>query len=313
MYDPLLNALFMKIPPSGSIWPVRDRMLWLSACEATFNLVYGEADKIVISVDPAPALSASVGDISEVVTEEVSSVSSVVEDESVVEDDTACPIVPEVETIAVEPPVVVEPPPVETPAATPVTKGGRKKNQRPEGLPSNIEMVTEAITALGPASSIQIRDWLRKKYWSDLSDSWTACLWNFVTDGKLSRNGINFVLAKPKTSSLPVASGQSSLPAKLTVAQKLVVATAKPITFEHQGATVNLSSSREYVIAGKLRAAMGSGHIGESFLAENVMGRNTEDTRKTIVSLAVGMNSRLSEVGLKIEHYPGFGLIMKEA
>lgn len=286
-YDPLLNVLFAKIPPSGSRWPMEQRMLWLSTCEAVFNLLYGPADRIVFSLDEEPSPPAA-KEKADTAVQKLTDLAKVI-----VERESIAPKAPA--------PLAGEPQQVSVPSPKP------PKNPRPEGIPTSLQMAIEAITELGPASSTQIRDWLRKKYWEKMPDSWTACLWNFVTDGRLSRSGINFVIAKEVTT---IPSKASTSPAKPK--EKTVAVTAKPITFEHNGATTDLSSPREYVIAGKLRAAMGKGHIAESFLAESITGRNTDDNRKIILDVALGMNSRLFNVGLKIEYYPGFGLVMKD-
>jgi hypothetical protein len=283
--DPLLIALIERIPPSGSLWSSEQRMLWLSACEMAFNLVYGPVDRVVVSIKDETPASEEKTDVQKL----VDLAKTVVERESVPQKAPA-PLADEPQKISA--PFEKVPP----------------KNQRPEGIPSSIQMATEAITELGPASAAQIRDWLRKNYWEKMPDSWTACLWNFVTDGRLSRSGINFVIAKSRDDVLAAPSGLPKPPAKPVKPTGGV----KPITFEHNGAITDLSSPREYVIAGKLRAAMGKGHIAEAFLAESITGRNTDDNRKIILDVALGMNSKLLNVGLKIEHYPGFGLVMKD-
>ena len=85
------------------------------------------------------------------------------------------------------------------------------------------------------------------------------------------------------------------------------------VKFEHDGKACMLPSSRVYVLIGKLKAAMGKGHIDEGFLAQNAIGSNTEYNRTLVRRLCLESNGELSKVGLKIEYHAGFGLLMKEA
>jgi hypothetical protein len=43
--EPLINALFERLPPAGSAWPEAQRQAWLSMMETTFTIVYGAAGK----------------------------------------------------------------------------------------------------------------------------------------------------------------------------------------------------------------------------------------------------------------------------
>jgi hypothetical protein len=292
--DPLMMELFDKLPASGSKWPLDERMLWLSACEAVINLLYGPADRVALpafldkeasNADPAPANNE---------TKE-----------------------PE-KTEPKEPEKAIEP-----------SSNGYPSKTRPEGLPSNLSMATEAITALGgKASSIQIRDWLRKKYWAGMSESWTSCLWGFSSAGTLARDGINFTLPKSAAEKMDAAAVDvlktnpgviKAIVERESVrvpapGKKLGPPARGPYTaiFTHGDRECVLQSSREYVLAGKLLKAMGKGHLSEAFLANAVMSSNTEDTRSTVRSVCLGMNEALAGVGLHIEFYAGFGLVMKE-
>ena len=40
MIDPLLRALFDKLPPPNSIWPVAQRRRWIEAMRLSFDFVY---------------------------------------------------------------------------------------------------------------------------------------------------------------------------------------------------------------------------------------------------------------------------------
>lgn len=40
MVDPLIAALFAKIPPPETMWRMQDRALWLNAVAHAFSMVY---------------------------------------------------------------------------------------------------------------------------------------------------------------------------------------------------------------------------------------------------------------------------------
>jgi hypothetical protein len=228
------------------------------------------------------------------------------------------------------------------PVAKPAEKdvGGRPSAVgRPDGIPRNLDMALEAIKELGgKAAAPQILAYVRKKWWSNCADHWTSNLHDFAKQKKLARDGINFVAPLPKLAHVEIdeASGVDTqtaariaeIESKPRVLPRGLVRAPMPpvqptagkrplasgvIKFEHGDRSTILSSTREYTIAGKLRAAMGSGHVAEAFLAERVIGSNTEHNRAMIKDICLGMNPALADVGLKIEHYPGFGLLMKEA
>lgn len=43
--DPLILALFAKLPRPGTVWPVRERKLWLNAAEGVLKLLYAEPEE----------------------------------------------------------------------------------------------------------------------------------------------------------------------------------------------------------------------------------------------------------------------------
>ncbi len=45
--DVLVQALLDRLPPIDSQWPVSQRVLWLRAVAATFDLIYGENDGVI--------------------------------------------------------------------------------------------------------------------------------------------------------------------------------------------------------------------------------------------------------------------------
>lgn len=48
--DPLIRALFDRLPPPGSNWAMTERILWLEAMASIFDLIYspGDEDRSVI-------------------------------------------------------------------------------------------------------------------------------------------------------------------------------------------------------------------------------------------------------------------------
>lgn len=291
--DPVIEAMLKRIPPAGSEWPLAERSEWIMAMHGIFDMVYGPVERIVVDVTELMPIQQRAA---EVLVKGLSE-----ENVRRAEADSG-------EKTPSEP----DPPKAQLPAVMPRKNlgGAPSKSGRPAGLPQNVQLAREAIEALGGrASAPQIRDWIRKTYWSQLPDHWTAVLWNFVTEKKLRRDGINFIV--PGTP--PVAPEQPP-PPKPIAPPPFPPPTPKPqgIKFDHNGTSTLLPDTRSLVLASKLRAAMGKGHVAEAFLAEQVIGSNTERHRDTIKRVCLAMNDRLAEVGLKIEHYSGFGLLMKE-
>ncbi len=305
--DPLMMDLFDKLPASGSRWPLDERMLWLSACEAVINLLYGPADRVTVPAFLDQSKSDEWSFFDKVLQPETLEVLNETTDDKL----SFAAAVPEKCLPPLKPVATVE---KEMP-----------KSSRPLGLPTNGEMATEAIVALGgKASAPQIRSWLRKKYWESMPDHWTACLYSLG----LARDGINFTLSKSAAQKADAAA-VDVLKTKPGVVKALVEresvrapAPGKKLgppakgpytaTFTHGDRECVLQSSREYVLAGKLLKAMGKGHISEGFLADAVMSSNTEHNRDLVRGLCLGMNDALASVGLKVEFYAGFGLMMKE-
>lgn len=219
-------------------------------------------------------------------------------------------------------------------ALKPVTSAKAPKGNRPADIPSNLAMAVEAIKTIGPTGAAGIRNWCRRRFWPDMPDAWSAALYDLVNAGKLRRVGINFDVPLPLPGSakpnIPETAKaiveRESTPSKAPLAGQPQRKVAPPVKhpaappapraaqgvkFEHDGRSVELGG-REYVLAGKLRVAMGKGHVAEAFLAQTVMGSNTESARDAVKSVCLGMNDRLAKIGLKIEFYAGLGLLMKE-
>lgn len=302
MHDALILALIDRIPAPGSVWPQVDREKWLQAVAAALNLAYRSDDNI-------PETKLTVGDDMFV---------AIVDNG----DHTAREIsltAAEVIRLREGGPGPERPtqysPEQKMPALQPVKRKGQ--TSRPSHVPNNITLALEAIDHHGGrASSIQITDYVRQKHWPDVSIEWKNCLWTFASEGRLARDGINFIRpgTTPKLPPPPPVDKkeeQRLADIKSTVtARKASRAASTTMTFAHNDKSVELPSSG-YVFAAKLKAAMGK-HISDAFLAERVVGSNTELHRDRVRQTCLSMNDALAEVGLTIEHYPGFGLIMKE-
>lgn len=196
-------------------------------------------------------------------------------------------------------------------------------SKRPADAPSNISMALEAIDQSEGlrASARQIQEYVRKKWWPGIPKTWNGCLWNFVSDGRLARDGINFCRPKPVEAAAVTPSEpkmdvafppvRKPDPARLDkpVPPAPPKRAADTVRFEHDERSVDLPA-RGYIYAMKLKAVFGQ-PIGEGFLADKVIGSNTADNRSRVVTTCLAMNPSLAEIGLKIGHYPGFGLIME--
>lgn len=285
--DPLIVHLFNRMPAPGTVWLESDRVLWLEALESTLNLVYGSSDNIPNATKPTVLLEAP--KVTAVVDEKIAE--TVREAES-----TPAPRKP-------------ARPPEQRP---PERKPGHHPTSRPAGVPTNYVLAVEAIDALGgKASSVHIEKYVREKHWPGIDKGWKNCLWGLAKEGKLARDGINFIRPKAKppavVSTAPTKKPPGPKPAS---SPKKQFASEAFTRFEHNDRSIELPA-RCYVLASKLKAAMGQ-HIAEAFLAEKVIGANTENNRSVVREVCLGMNDLLGQVGLSIAHYSGFGLIMKE-
>lgn len=277
--DPLIIHLFNRMPAPGTVWIESDRVLWLEALESTLNLVYGSSDNIPSTTKPTVLL-------------EPPKVTAAV-DEKIAE--TICK---------------TENRPTRGPARPPEQK--MPAGPRPEGMPTNLAVALEAIDSLGgKAGANQIENYVREKHWPEVNHLWKNCLLTLATQGKLARDGINFVRPKAKPPAVVPTVQAKKPPGPKPASSPKKQFTSEAFTrFEHNDRSIELPA-RCYVLASKLKAAMGQ-HIAEAFLAEKVMGANTENNRSTVREVCLGMNDLLGQVGLSIAHYSGFGLIMKE-
>lgn len=228
-------------------------------------------------------------------------------------------------------------------AATTKNAGGRPSNDaRPPNAPTNLAMVVEAIGKLGgKASGQQIRDYVRKTWWPTARQDWTNRLYDFVKDGKLARDGINFVMPIPvelpsvlpkEPSAVPMPPVQPTAgprpdpvpppPPKYIQppAQTTAMARRAPYNdctrepgdekFEWLGKSAMLKP-REYMFCKKLVAVKGH-HIGEQFLAESMGLRRTEDRLATLRNLITSCNPKIAPLGIEVAYFQGFGFIVRD-
>lgn len=318
--DPVIVQMFKRLPERSADWPLDDRVLWLQAMESVLHMVYGRVETIDIS-GLAPPQAQAVSTIVTAITEETAARAAVQSsdeptDKALAEaegaasgsSDAKTTKAPDADRMGSE---------WSSSSETKSIPAAPAPGKRPPGIPTNLEMAKAAINALGPTSAAQIREYVRKQYWVECPDGWTGCLWTLASEGKLARAGINFVLAasaapEQKPQVLPKAPVSAPMPPVKPTQGARPAAPAKGFKFDHDGKSTELGSSRLYVLASKLKAAMGKGHVAEAFLAENVIGSNTDRHRTDVKDMCLGMNDQLESVGLRISYYSGFGLIMKE-
>lgn len=195
-----------------------------------------------------------------------------------------------------------------------VSLGGRPpKAPRPNGIPTNFEMSRVALQELGKASAPQIRDFVRRKWWPSVPSEWTSVLWGFAEDGRLVRDGINFVLAaskpdpqkiidravqkrtEPRAPSVPAVRDSIVVAAPrreiVTPGAKLgPPARGEGAHFKH-GDKIVVMHPREVDISLRLRAAMNSGHLDAKFLANSIgIKSDAEATMRDFVTV-LNLNS----------------------
>lgn len=314
----IISAMIERLPPVGSVWPLEERALWLSAMEAVLHLVYGPVERIDISalIVEAPtaeevAASIAVPSSAEPTDKAMArdedagsgsgdaSTTEAADEAGMGSEWSSSAEANQVETDeASNEKTPSEPDPPKLPPLKNVG-GAPSKAGRPDSMPPNLSCAIEAISL---EAALQAAGRRRRKR---------------AGDGKLDRDGINFVV--PGTAPAPAR-------AIVTAAPKVVPSTPvrapmppvqppaptlRAFTFKHGDRSVMLASAQQLSIASRLQQALGQ-HIAEAFLAEKVLGANTERHRELVKAQALGLNGPLFDVGLKVTHYPGFGLIMKE-
>lgn len=326
----ILGAMIERLPPIGSVWPLEERALWLSAMEAVLHMVYGPVERIAIG----DILSGAGLDGQMVTAQLVSSAEPT--DKAMARDVVAAGGSREVAAETTEAPAKPEmgsewsssaetklaPDPKVPPfSSDPLKKsvgGAPSRSGRPDDMPTNLECAIAGIKEMGPSSAVQLRNYVREKYWPGAPDHWAATLYDYVKAKKLRRDEDGkFDLLVAGEQPRPIADAR-----RLTVQRVLpttpvrapMPATKPPVRafkFTHGDKSVMLESAQQLSIVHRLQQALGQ-HVAEAFLAERVFGTNTERHRELVKAQALGLNGLLFDVGLKVMHYPGFGLIMKE-
>lgn len=274
MIDPVIAALISRLPEPDTEWSLVDRLLWMNAMGSALNLVYGSGDNIP-KAKPTVRLD------------------GMLKEENI----------PEISSPTL-------------PALRPTQE--RKSSSRPDGIPSNLAMTLEAIDAsdLKRASANEIIRYCRNKYWEEMPESWKGCLWNMASEGKLGRDGTNFCRTESIRKPQAYAGAEPEQRKIAVPAKPKALPTPKPyraantVRFTHNEQSIELPA-RGYVMASKLQAVMGK-HVSEAFMAEKVLGSNSEGNRAHVRDTCMGMNDTLSEIGLRIDYYAGYGLVMKE-
>lgn len=194
---------------------------------------------------------------------------------------------------------------------------GRPASSRPAGIPSNFEMAKEAIEKLGGrASAPQIKQYVENKWWPNPPKYWTSTLHDMAGVGKLSRDGINFILPKKPQQAVAPPAPKPFVQIKPQVLTPPPIAKLGPpsrtpgIEFKF-GDKVVILHEREHKIARRLRAAMGAGHLDSKFLAD-AAGYHAGDKESWLKDMVSIMAPKLATVGLEVEFFKGFGFIMKE-
>lgn len=334
VHHPVVAAMIDQLPSVGSSWPMHERVLWLQALESVLHMVYGLVERIDISalvvetaspekldqIAASIAVPGSAEPTDEAMARDVVAASGSGDDAA---ETTEAPVKPGMgsersssaeaeirkgaEARGIDADIAVAIARAESAGPKKDVGGTPSKAGRPADMPSNLVVIRAALRELGGrAAAAQIRAWARNKYWPEMPDHWTSVLYQFVSSGDLERAGMDFKLPEPKQE---VVKHVPKLPA--APPPKPAAAPSRAFTFKHGDKSVMLASAQQLALAHRLQQANGQ-HVGEAFLAEKVLGANTERHRDTIKMQALGLNGPLFELGLKVTHYPGFGLSMKE-
>ena len=225
---------------------------------------------------------------------------------------------------------------------------GHTGTDRPKGLPTTFEMIGAVLDESPGLTAIQVGDKIRDRWWPGMDFKRIGPEFStWITKGRLIRDpegkltlsesgrkiafpaavspqkqdepaeAITARESVPQRSHAPLAGQPQPMRREVvTPGAKLGPPARKQneAEFEYLGRKV-LLRSREYMIAVKLRAAIGKGHLSPQFLAETALGadkRNAIDNKSLLSELCDGMNERLATVGLNISYYEGFGFVMKE-
>lgn len=322
--DPLMAALIKKIPPPGSAWPLDQRALWISACEAAFNLIYGPVERIDI---PSLFIRTSAP------ADEIDRLRSVLGAIVTIDEDrepvlSAAPVKPPTPEPLVESPKEGSTPPKGAGGA----RGSNRKLERPDGCPSNLDMAIAAVKELGPSSGNAIREYVRRKWWSDAPKGWSGCLYSFADSGKLAREGVNFALPGPLKggTSRQIITDDLSPPKMTTPNAEIVIEPKTPPTparppaqkpagancseFEWRGQTAVLPT-REFRALQRLKPVINQGFlefsaiVGAAFAGE----QRPADAQAWCRDAEPIINAAVAVLGLKFKLVPKMGYSLQES
>lgn len=289
--DDTIVSLFRRLPEKGAHWPLDQRVLWLQAMESVLHMVYGPVETIDVS-GLLPVQREAAGKLVDGLAEE-----NARRAKSSAE--------PTDEALAGKSDVASGSREARTTEASDDSRVGGERSSSAETY----------VVGRHVCRPIRLR-------WCSAS-----VLWTFVAEGKLARDGINFVLpsdvAPKRPTTTPVDPSKQGFPPKREVTPAVPAVrkptlpapkTAAPLqafTFKHGDKSAMLSTTQQLLVANRLFQVKGQ-HVAEAFLAEKAFGSNTERYREQVKALALGLNGPLFNVGLKVTYYPGHGLMMRE-
>lgn len=370
--DPIIGALIDRLPPIGSVWPLDERLLWLTTCEAALNLIYGPVDRVVLNLPTfiREPMDAAERERLETALRERGSGQVVIVDKEEEPPKRAAPETmstavagaallqgaAELEVVGDETSAGIQPTEAALKALMKPARPGPKprdveSTRRPEGIPTTFGMIRDVLEEKPGLTAREVAAEMAKRWWPglqfktigpDISTGVSKFRLNRDADGRLTLTDRGRSLVStdarvanvgtfPKKAEETIRKGSAAKGVDPAAVMAIAKIESKPaaapapvvhkplvrpppagIKFEHNGRTTMLATAREYSVVGKLRVAMGKGHVPESFLASSVFGSDTENNRNIIRDVCLGLNDRLAEVGLVVEHHKGFGLLMKE-
>lgn len=210
---------------------------------------------------------------------------------------------------------------------------------RPKNIPTTFVMVATILLDTPELTAREVADKIRARWWPDMDFNRIGP--EFSTwigggrlardrDGKLTLTWAGHDLAFPGQPNpypvppKPVAPQVKIFPTVPLSQPAVPMPSVQPAgpepqgirygNFEHAGAKVQMHH-REYMMATKLRLAMGKGHLDVNVMANAVLGsakRGAVDDRSLLRELAAMVNEKIERLNLKIEFFEGYGFLMKE-
>lgn len=198
---------------------------------------------------------------------------------------------------------------------------GDTSSPRPEGLPTTFKMIASILDKCPGLTAQEVGVKIRERWWPGMDFKRIGPEFStWIRKGRLLRDDDGHLTLAPHGRKVAFPAGldpnQSQAPARAPPAVQptphRVDVPAGEEKFEHLGKTI-LLVPREYLLATRLRIAIGKGHISTQFLAEIALGMKRHVDNETLIrDIVDGMNPKLQEVGLQVAFYKGFGFIMRE-